>query len=410
MNNLRDYFVGLGMNNAWSVAFSVLVGVAVALLIAQLLRFASQKVVFRLVQPAEEWREALKNRHVFRGVAWALAVLLCHELVLPLLADWPVLQGRIVILFNGLLVFVAALTISYVISAAVVALEKSQAGHQRVPFKVLGQALQMVVWSYGSVVLLSVLTQRDVSSLLAGMTAVGAVLVYVFRDPILGWMAGIQIAGNDLARYGDWITVPRHGADGQVIDIALTTIKVRNWDKTISTIPSYALVSEGFNNWRGMFESGGRRIKRAVAVDANSVSLCDAAMLESIRQCQPVQALADSMASASAAAAGEEAFDIVADPHATNLSYYRRWLQAWICQHPKVNHKMTAMVRELQAEGRGIYVEIYAFSSDQRWEHYEHLQADICDYALAVLPEFGLRVFQEPTGEDVQGLVQAAKA
>lgn len=401
MNNLRDYFSGLGLDNAWSVALSVLIGVAVALLIAHLLRLVSQKLVFRIVQPADEWRDALKNRHVFRGVAWALTVLLCYGFVVPLLADWPVLQGRIVILLNGLLVFVAALTISYAISAMVVALEKSQAGHQRVPFKVMGQALQVLVWSYGSVLLLSVLTERDVSSLLAGMTAIGAVLVYVFRDPILGWMAGIQIAGNDLARYGDWITVPRHDADGQVIDIALTTIKVRNWDNSISNIPSYALVSEGFNNWRGMFESGGRRIKRALAVDANSVRLCDAVMLERIRQCQSVQALLKNMA-----AAGEGVFDIVADPYATILSYYRRWLQAWIFQHPKINHEMTTMVRELQAEGRGIYVEIYAFSRDQRWEHYEHLQADICDYALAVLPEFGLRVFQEPTGEDVQGLVK----
>ena len=273
--------------------------------------------------------------------------------------------------------------------SAVHALEIQEGREQRLPLKALGQAAQLALWSYATIVLVSVLSHRDVTTLLTGLTALGAVLVYVFRDPILGWTAGVQIAANDLARIGDWITVPDHDADGYVTEIALTTIKVRNWDKTISVIPTYALVSESFRNWRGMYESGGRRIKRAISVDANSVRVCDEAMRARLQ--------AGEMPRASKEETGEPK---------TNLTLYRAWLEAWLLEHPAVNREMTTMVRELAPDGRGIPVEIYAFSRDTAWVAYEHLQADIYDRALAALTEFGLRVFQEPTGQDVRELAE----
>lgn len=226
---------------------------------------------------------------------------------------------------------------------------------------------------------------------MTGLTALGAVLVYVFRDPILGWTAGAQIAANDLARIGDWITVPEYEADGSVIEMALTTIKVRNWDKTISSIPSYSLVSEGFRNWRGMYESGGRRIKRSVSVDAGSVRFCDDALTGRLKQTGLLQPKHEP-----------------SDERVTNLTCFRGWLEGWLAEHPKINHEMATFVRELASDGRGIPVEIYAFSKDTRWTAYEHLQADIYDRALATLHEFDLRVFQEPTGEDVRELVALA--
>jgi miniconductance mechanosensitive channel len=394
VNLLRDVFISLGLNNAWAVALAALLGLAGALMAGYFLYYCAKRVAFHLAKPAEAWQDALQEHHVSHCVAWLLAAALCYQFVLPLMVDWPLLQQGMTTLLEGLLVMSVILTISRIISTAIVVLEANKEGYTRLPFKVLGQALQIVLWSYGTVVLLSVLTERDVSTLLTSITAVGAVLVYVFRDSILGWVAGVQIAGNDLAHHGDWITMPGHGADGVVFDIALTTIKVRNWDNSISTIPSYALVSEGFCNWSGMFASGGRRIKRALAVDASTVALCDAQMLERLLGSTAVQQLNDPSAIDGSWLSGSS--------RVTNLSCYRRWLQAWIRQQPGIHPDMMAFVRELEPDGRGIYLEIYAFSSDTNWEPYEQLQADLYDYALAVLPEFGLRVFQEPSGADLR--------
>jgi miniconductance mechanosensitive channel len=290
-------------------------------------------------------------------------------------------------ILDGALVITITITLSKLIAAIMDALEVQEGKNQRLPVKVLGQALQVTLWTYASVVLLSVLSHRDVTTLLTGLTAVGAVLVYVFRDPILGWTASVQIAANDLAQIGDWITVPEHDADGWVIEIALTTIKVRNWDKTISTIPTYALVSEGFRNWRGMYDSGGRRIKRSVSIDVSSVHLCDNALLGRLEEHRLLERELAAL-----------------DPPPTNLTCFRNWLEGWLTEHPKIHHDMPTMVRELAPDGRGIPVEIYAFSHGTGWVDYEHLQADIYDRVLAVLPEFELRVFQEPTGNDLRDL------
>jgi len=341
-------------------------------------------MVSKIVRPKKGWVAAFQKRRVFRGAAWVVIVMVIDSLVTPLLEPWPKTLGQAETILNGALVVAVTVAISKLIAAFVDTYEVQEGKAQRLPLKALGQALQLSLWTYASVVLLSVLSQRDVTTLLTGLTAVGAVLVYVFRDPILGWTAGVQIAANDLARIGDWITVPDHDADGWVIEIALTTIKVRNWDKTISTIPTYALVSEGFRNWRGMYESGGRRINRSVAIDANSVRPCDDALLDRLRT--------------------EGLLGPEPAPEPSNLACFRSWLEDWLKEHPEVNHEMTTMVRELAPEGRGIPVEIYAFSRDTSWVTYEHLQADIYDRVLAVLPRFGLRVFQEPTGLDVREL------
>jgi len=390
MIQLRDWFLGLGWTEAWAVAGAIAVGVACAWVFTELARLVGKALLSRVARPKQKWVVAVERRRVLRGFGWVVIVIITESLFTPLLEPWPKTASATKTLLDGILVVAVALAISRLIAAVVDALETQEGSRQRLPFKVLGQAAQLVLWTYATIVLLSVLSHRDVTTLLTGLTAIGAVLVYVFRDPILGWTAGVQIAANDLARIGDWITVPEHGADGYVTEIALTTIKVRNWDKTISTIPTYALVSEGFRNWRGMYESGGRRIKRSVAIDASSVRFCDESLLARL-----------------------EAEGLLRAEHKdeqTNLTCFRYWLEAWLKEHPDVHHGMTTMVRELAPDGRGIPVEIYAFSSDTGWVAYEHLQADIYDRVLAVLPTFELRVFQEPTGEDLRDLRPDIKA
>ena len=384
METIRDWFLGLGWTEGWAVSGAIVIGLVAAVLLAEAFRAVVPAVVAKIVRPKKGWLAAFQRRRVFRGAAWVVLVMVADSLVTPMMEPWPKILAGAQTIFNGALVVAVTVAISKLIAALIDTFEVQEGKVQRLPLKALGQALQLSLWTYGSVILLSVLSQRDVTTLLTGLTAIGAVLVYVFRDPILGWTAGVQIAANDLARVGDWITVPEHDADGPVVEIALTTIKVRNWDKTISTIPTYALVSEGFRNWHGMYESGGRRIKRSVAIDANSVRPCDKALLDRL----------DAEGLLRTEGAAEQ----------NNLTCFRNWLEAWLKEHAEIHHEMTTMVRELAPEGRGIPVEIYAFSRDTGWVAYEHLQADIYDHVLAVLPKFGLRVFQEPTGEDVREL------
>ena len=384
MLEVRDWFVSWGWSEVWAAVGAIAVGVVLASLLGELVRIVGKAALSRLAEPKQKWLTALERGRVLRGLGWVVVVLITETLVTPVLKPWPKADAFADTFFDAALVIAVTIAISRTISAIVTALETREGNRQRLPFKVLGQAGQIVLWSYATIVFVSVLSHRDVTTLLTGLTAVGAVLVYVFRDPILGWTAGVQIAANDLARIGDWITVPDHDADGYVIEIALTTIKVRNWDKTISTIPSYALVSTGFRNWRGMYEAGGRRIKRSVAIDASSVRACDDEFLAGL----------DSEGLRASTSGSEE----------TNLSCFRHWLEGWLLEHPDLHHAMTTMVRELAPEGRGVPVEIYAFSKDTSWVPYEHLQADIYDRVLAMAPKFGLRVYQEPSGEDVRYL------
>ena len=387
MKAIHDWFLGLGWAEGWAVLGTIGIGLAAGALLAEVFHAVMPAVLSKVAPRRKGWMAALEKRRVFRWVAWVVVVMVTDSLVAPILETWPRTQARVQTLLSGALVVAVAVTLSKLISAFVDAFEVREGKDQRLPLTALGQAVQMILWTYATVVLLSVLSHRDVTTLLTGLTAAGAVLVYVFRDPILGWTAGMEIAANDLARTGDWITVPDHGADGYVTEIALTTVKVSNWDNTISAVPTYALVSDGFVNWRGMFDSGGRRIKRSLAVDITSVRFCDDALIERLKE--------RGLLPPELASPGSDM---------TNLACFRRWLEASLKERSEIHHDMTTMVRELAPDGRGIPVEIYAFSKDTAWVNYEHLQADIYDTAIATLPAFDLRVFQEPTGEDVREL------
>jgi miniconductance mechanosensitive channel len=372
-----------------------------AILIGWGLRALASVSLAHSVKPSGPWHDALKRFRVWPRTTWVMTTIAARILVLPLLEPRPAILGVADKALDAFLVFTVTAAISGSIGALVEVLEGRESG-KRLPLKALGQALQMAAWTYASVAMLSVLTGRDVASVLTGLTAIGAVLVYVFRDPILGWTAGVQIAANDLVREDDWITVPQRGADGKVEDISLTTVKVRNWDKTVTSIPSYSLFSEGFRNWRGMYDSGGRRIKRAIAIDASSVRFLDETLFARLNR-SPLMLEIGLKSDVQQADA-----DPLSSPQPTNLSCFRAWLEAWLKRHPKIHEGMTSMVRELEPDGRGIPVEIYVFSNDQRWAHYEKLQAEILDHVLAVLPLFDLRVFQEPTGRDLRAMAANA--
>ena len=243
------------------------------------------------------------------------------------------------------------------------------------------QMLKILVICIAAIYITSIVIDKDPTKLLAGLGASAAVLMLVFKDSIMGLVAGVQLSANDMLHPGDWITMEKYGADGMVQDVSLTTVKVQNWDKTITTVPPYALVSESFQNWRGMFDSGGRRIKRSIFIDMNSIAFCTAEQTKALAE----KKLVDS-----------------ASERAVNLTIFREWLEMWLKNHPKVNKGMITMVRQLQPTAQGLPLELYFFFNGTDWVDYEHLQAEVFEYILATLPKFGLKVFQSPTGNDIK--------
>jgi len=260
----------------------------------------------------------------------------------------------------------------------------------------------------GAIIIIGALIDRSPLILLSGLGAMSAVLLLVFKDTLLSFTAGLQLASNDMLRVGDWIEMPQVGADGDVIDIALHTVKVQNWDRTITTIPTWRLMSESFRNWRGMSESGGRRIKRTLRLDASSVHFLDARDVERLRHIALVKPYlerklleVDATNNALARSLGELAKDPANQRRLTNLGTFRAYIGAYLQQHPGVNQGMTLMVRAMEPSAEGIPMEIYCFTSTTAWVAYEGIQSDIFDHLLAILPEFGLRLYQQPSGHDM---------
>ncbi|MGQ1891166.1 mechanosensitive ion channel family protein [Thermophagus sp. OGC60D27] len=280
--------------------------------------------------------------------------------------------------------------------------------HER-PIKGYLQVIHLLAVIVGALVAISILFNVQVLNILAGMGAMAAVLMLVFRDSILGLVAGVQLSANRMVKVGDWITMPGHNADGTVMEITLNTVKVRNWDKTISTIPTYAMVSDSFINWRGMEESGGRRIARAVNIDIRSVKFCTPEMLARFRKIHHLKEYIDQRQ--------KEIEDYnrmhdvdeslpVNGRRMTNLGVFRKYLENYISNHPKINKKMTLIIRHLTPNEKGIPIQIYAFSKDVEWAKFEGVQADIFDHIFAIVPLFELRIFQNPSGDDLKDLVE----
>ncbi len=281
---------------------------------------------------------------------------------------------------------------------------------RRVPIKGALQVVKLVVTLAAVLVIIGILVNKNPLHLLAGLGALSAVLMLVFKDTILGFVAGIQLTANRMIACGDWIEMPSHGADGDVLEVTLTTVKVQNFDKTITTIPTYALITHAFKNWRGMQESDGRRIKRAINIDMGTIRFCDNEMLERFVRIQHIAEYLERKQTEIAQFNKEAQVDdrsLVNGRHLTNVGTLRAYVVAYLRNHPMINRDMTFLVRQLAPSPQGLPIEIYVFCKDKAWVNYEGIQADIFDHILAVVPEFDLKVYQQPSGHDVQGAVGA---
>lgn len=282
---------------------------------------------------------------------------------------------------------------------------RSASQKRNLPVRGIFQSIKLIAAFITLIFALSLLIGKSPVLLFSGLGAMTAVLLLVFKDTILGFVAGIQLSANEMLAVGDWLEMPKFGADGEVIDISLTTVKVRNWDNTITTIPAYSLIADSFKNWRGMSESGGRRIKRAIYIDATSVHFLQPDDIKRLRRAALLSDYIEEKIAEIDTENQQSGVDLgspVNGRRLTNLGTFRAYLRRYLQQHKAIHPTMTQIVRQLAPDANGIPLEIYAFSNDTSWANYEALQSDIFDHMFAIVPEFGLRIYQAPSGYDMQ--------
>jgi len=392
-----EFSAWAGLHPFWGGVFGVLALFALAGVCHLLLRHLVVRLVQGLVRRSDaRWDDALVQAGVFRRAALSIPILVVFQgapLVPALPSDVSNFVRRL-----ALAAFIAMLVA--VASAALRAFGRVYASDPslgRRSIKSYIQILEIGAMAAAAILILAVLLNRSPMVFLGGLGAMTAVLILVFKDTILGFVASLQIAGNDMLRVGDWIEMPSAGADGDVVDIALHTIKVQNFDMTITTIPTYLLIEQSFKNWRGMSESGGRRIKRALWFDVNTVRFLDE---EEMERFSTDAILCEYMAQKKEEIEGFNQRPS-ADPRIragmrrlTNIGTMRAYIENYLRNHEMVHDDMTLLVRQLQSTSEGLPVEIYCFTTTTKWGAYEAIQADIFDHILAVVPEFGLRIFQ----------------
>ncbi len=342
--------------------------------------------------------DILIERGVLNRLAYAVPLL-----VIYLFADlFPDFGATIQQYVSALFVVVVTLVINAMLDAVNDIYRQSKFS-QQFNIKSYLQITKLILNILAAIIVISILIDKSPIYLLSGIGALTAVLLLIFKDTILSFVASIQIHSNDLFKLGDWLEAPQFGADGDVIDIALHTVKIQNWDKTISIIPTHKLISSSFKNWRGMSESGGRRIKRALYIDQNSIRLCNEAMLKHFKSIELLAPYLDTKLTEINSENTQKKTNLntlVNGRRLTNIGSFRAYIEAYLKHHPMIHNKHTRLVRQLAPSEHGIAIEIYVFTNVTEWKLYESIQADIFDHLLAVLSEFHLRVFQNPTGQD----------
>lgn len=391
MGELNDAIAGWLAEYGWNEAYIGLTAKLIIVLGILLVAYVTTMLFRRLVIPALQkisartkvtWDDYLFSDKVMRSAARLIPPVVWYVLLRAAFYDMPLLLD---VLHKGCLIYFIVVFLQLV-GAFLDTLYDISSQHETLrnrPLKGVYQMIKLLAVCVGGVLIISILIGRDATTILAGLGASAAIIMLIFRDSILGLVAGVQLSANDMLRPGDWITMAKYGADGYVTEVTLTTVKVQNFDKTITTIPPYALVSDSFQNWRGMWDSGGRRIKRSLLIDASSVRVCSEEELARLRK----TGLAETADSA--------------EP-VVNLYALREYAARYIKNHPGIHPDLMQMVRMLQSTPEGIPIEVYGFTRETDWVTYERVQGAVFDHLFAVLPQFGLRAYQRSSDRDSQ--------
>lgn len=387
---IRDILMSMGLGveaTRWAVLgamlfIMILVAILSYIIVHKVLAVGVRKFVQRT---SVTWDDALFNDKLLSSVSHLVPPLLVYILMPWLLHGYELLHNVCNQVMLVYIVIVSVRVVNVLLSSIYLAISQTKnfEGHS---LKGLMQMLKILVICVGLIIIISLLINKNPLIILSGLGASAAILMLVFKDSIVGLVAGIQLSANDMLKPGDWIEVPKHGVNGVVEDVSLTTVKVRNWDMTIVTVPPYSLVSESFQNWRGMQMSGGRRVKRSINIDVNSVRFISESDLSTFAQ--------------------QEWYKGYSSPSqkVVNLHLFRYYIEQYLVNHAKVNKEMLMMVRQLQPTNYGLPIELYFFTATTQWVEYENIQAEVFDHLFAVAHDFGLRIFQSPSGLDFKSV------
>lgn len=368
------------------ILFALLVDTAIRIGVSRLL----QKIVSRT---KATWDDYIFDKKVIKRLCNFITPTIIYILLPIAFSSAEGNDGMYTILKRGVEIYMVIACIGFINTLLKVCFEVAEQhpAWQGKPIKGLMQTAQGIVIGIGLILVVSILIDKSPTLLLTGLGASAAVLMLIFKDSILGLVAGVQLSANNMLKVGDWISLPKRGVDGEVEEVSLTTIKVRAWDKTLQMLPPYLLISEPFDNWQAMRSAGGRRIKRSLNVDMTTIKLADSAFIDTLRQSDISRNLIEPIQTQSAEGGT-----------LTNLDLFMRAVNNYLMHHPRVNPNMTVMVRQLQPSQWGLPIEIYCFSADVNWVPYENLQTEIISYVVAVAPLFGLRMYQAPSSADLR--------
>ncbi|WP_238650545.1 mechanosensitive ion channel family protein [Paenibacillus piscarius] len=404
MNFIKENLAGYGVSEQMNVYLSNIIMVLCIAVLSVVANLVAKKIVLKIIirminNNRYTWDNIFLEKKVFHKLSHLAPAFIIYYAA-PV---FPLYQSLITKLALAYMIIVM-ITVLNALLDAIDAIYRTYEVSKIRPIKGYIQVAKIIMYIIGAIVVISNLMGQNPLILLSGLGALSAVLMLVFKDSILGLVAGVQLSSNDMVRVGDWIEMPKYNADGNVIDITLNTVKVMNFDKTITMIPSYALISDSFKNWRGMEASGGRRMKRSVCIDTSSICFCTKEMIEEFRKVHYLSDYITTRLDEINAYNIEHQINMeskVNGRQLTNIGVFREYVQAYLRNHPKIHKDMTLIVRQLEAGDSGLPLEIYAFSNETAWGVYESVQSDIFDHIFAIIPLFGLRVFQNPTGQDI---------
>lgn len=409
MNLIRKQLIKYNLEEPWMDYLAVTIMIAFIVLLCIIANFIAKKIVIRLIthlinnNNKFKWDNILLERKVFHKLSHLVPAIIIYYFA----STFPKYQAVIEKFAVTYMIIVTLSVLNSLLTAINDIYQNYEISKIR-PIKSYIQVIKIVVFILGIIIIIANLIGESPIILLSGIGALSAVFMLVFRDSLLGLVAGIQLSANDMVRVGDWIEIPKYGANGDVIDISLNTVKVRNFDRTISSIPSYALISDTFINWRGMQASGGRRIKRPIYIDITSISFCSNEMIE---KCKNIHLLKDYIVSRQREIKEfnkknklDRSKTTVNGRALTNIGVFRAYITQYLKNHPGIQKDATIMVRQLEPTEHGVPLEVYAFANTVVWVEYEAVQSDIFDHLFAVAQEFGLRIFQNPTGNDFKSL------
>lgn len=395
-------------------AIAQLLGLGLAVLclasLAWFANYATKRFIAAIIQPlinksGAQWDDQLAEHRVLIRFSHIVPAAIIQVFAPSLFQGYEQIIMISQVAVSTYLIIIALFVIDGVLNFARSIWDQLPVG-KRFPAKSFIQAAKLVINLVGCIFILSALLGKSPLVFFSGLGAVTAILLLIFKDAILGLVAGFQLSVNNMVMVGDWIEMPGPGADGEVVDVSLTTVKVQNWDKTITTIPTYSLISDSFKNWRGMSESGGRRIKRSLNIDLRTIQFADESLLKrfkGIRILSPYleQKLSDIQQHNDDV--GDDLSELINGRRLTNVGTFRAYCLAYLRNHPKIHTSgMTLLVRQLAPNEKGLPIELYAFANDTAWANYEDIQGDIFDHLLSILSEFQLSAFQEPSGADVE--------